>query len=114
MRSTPVCFNSPASLTESLIFQPPSTQSVDEMRRNNGNSFGHSDRTAATISRQSRVRFSNEPPVIVRAFITKRGQKLVNEITVRGVDLDDTEPSLTCAARGCGKSGDHYLNAFIR
>src|SRR5207249_9921086 len=51
-----------ASVTDSLIFQPPSTQSVDEMRRNNGNSFGHSDRTAAMISRHSRVRFSNEPP----------------------------------------------------
>jgi hypothetical protein len=38
----------------------------------------------------------------------------VNEITVRGVDLDDTEPSLACATRGRGKSGDNLLNAIIR
>ena len=38
----------------------------------------------------------------------------MNEITVRGVDLDDPEPSLTCATRGSGKSGDNFLNAIIR
>src|SRR5438874_1869836 len=106
MRSTPICFNSPASLTDSLIVQPSSTQSVDEMRRNNGNSFGHSDRTAATISRQSRVRFSNEPR-FVRAFITKRRQELVNEITMRGVDLEATSRALP---RPCAKAARRSCN----
>src|ERR1700730_2144892 len=41
---------------------PPSTQSVAEMRTNNGAPFGHEDRTAATTSRHNRVRFSNDPP----------------------------------------------------
>ena len=33
---------------------------------------------------------------------------------IGGVDLDDTEPSLTSATRSCGKSGDNFLNAIIR
>ena len=41
---------------------PPSIQSVAEMRTNSGARSGHEPRTAATISRNIRVRFSNEPP----------------------------------------------------
>ena len=33
---------------------------------------------------------------------------------MRGVDLNDTEPGLACATRGCCKSGDNFLNAITR
>ena len=50
-------------------------------------------------------------PVIVLTSIAQRRQKLVNQIAVRRMDLEDAEASLAGPARGRGKSRDNLLNA---
>src|SRR5258705_8404690 len=50
-----------ASLTLLSKSQPPSIQSVAEMRTNSGLSLGHSERTASTTSSRKRIRFSKLP-----------------------------------------------------
>ena len=62
IRSMPRSRRRRASSTDCSMSQPPSTQSVDEMRTNSGQRSGRSARTARTVSRRKRVRFSNEPP----------------------------------------------------
>src|SRR5258705_8663292 len=51
-------------------------------------------------------------PVIVVTFITERRQKLVNQVAVRGMDLNGPEAGLTRAAGSSGKSRDNLLNAI--
>ena len=61
-KSTPSGLTCRASSADCAMSQPPSTQSVAEMRINNGRFSGHTRRTAWTVSRTSRARFSREPP----------------------------------------------------
>ena len=61
-RSTPRAFSRRASSTDWSASQPPSTQSVAEMRTKSGWRSGQTARTASTTSSTSRVRFSNDPP----------------------------------------------------
>ena len=48
--------------TDSSGFQPPSAQSVAEMRTNSGKRSGHTPRTASTTSSTRRMRLSKLPP----------------------------------------------------
>ena len=58
IRSTPSDLSSFANLTESFISQPPSAQSVAEMRTNSGVVVGIAARTAFVVSIRKRVLFS--------------------------------------------------------
>ena len=58
IRSTPSDLSSFANLTESFISQPPSAQSVAEMRTKSGVFVGIAARTAFVVSIKKRVLFS--------------------------------------------------------
>ena len=49
-------------------------------------------RTASSVSRQKRARFSNEPAVLVGAPVVERREELHREEAVRPVHVDDVEP----------------------
>ena len=68
--------------------QPPSAQSVAEIRTNSGSRSGQTARTASTTSRHRRMRLSNDPPYSSVRGVDQRREELVNQIAVRGVDLD--------------------------
>src|SRR5262249_12542518 len=50
--------------------------------------------------------------VLVVPLIAERRKKFVNEIAVRGVDLDDAKTSIACATRGRSKCVDDFANAI--
>ena len=75
---------------ESSIVQPPSTQSVDEMRTPSGLSCGHASRTAANTSMGKRIRLSNDPPYASFAGSTA-ATGIVEQVAVRTVQLDCIE-----------------------
>jgi 2,4-dienoyl-CoA reductase-like NADH-dependent reductase (Old Yellow Enzyme family) len=62
IRSTPAAASSRESSTDSSTVQPPSAQSVAEMRTSSGLSSGQTARTARTTSRGKRTRLSKAPP----------------------------------------------------
>jgi len=62
IQSQPPAFRRFASAMESSIVQPPSTQSLAEMRTPIGLSRGHTSRTAQNTSNGKRMRLSNDPP----------------------------------------------------
>src|SRR4029077_7454532 len=47
-------------------------------------------------------------------MITQWRQKLVNQVTVRGVDFDNAKTGIACATRRGGKSGNDVLNPIER
>ena len=51
-------------------------------------------------------------PVIIFTSIAKGGQKFVDQVAVRSMDLKDAKASLAGPARSCGKRSDHFLNAI--
>ena len=78
--------------------QPPSAQSVAEMRTNSGSSSGHTVRTASTTSSSRRSAVLEAAAVLVGARVRQRREELVQQVAVRGVDLDDAKP---------GRAGAH-------
>ncbi len=46
-----------------------------------------------------RMRFFERPAVLIVALVAERGEELVQEIPVRGVDLDDAERSVSGVKR---------------
>jgi len=46
--------------------------------------------------------------------LTQWRQKLVNQVTMRGVDFDDAKTSVACATRPAGKSGNNFLYTIKR
>src|SRR5262249_13829698 len=52
--------------------------------------------------------------VIVVALIAKRRKKFVNEISMRGVYLDDAKAGIACATRGRRKGSNDFANAIPR
>ena len=109
MRSTPSPFSSRASSIDCSTSQPPSTQSVAEIRTKSGARSGQTVRTAAATSRKSRVRFSKLPPYAILALIAQRRQELVEEVAVRRVDLDHPEARGQRAPRCRDEAGDDLL-----
>src|SRR5215470_17881587 len=61
-RSTPSDPTALARSTESSTVHPPSTQSVDEMRRNSGYFSGQTFLTAVITSESRRMRLAKAPP----------------------------------------------------
>ena len=57
----------------------------------------------SATSRTSRVRFSNEPPYSSVPLIAQRRQELVQQIAMRGVDLDHAKAGGVRALRRGGK-----------
>src|SRR2546428_4256379 len=78
-KSTPSVRRLRANSTACSISQPPSTQSVDEMRINSGNRSGQKRRTLPTTSRTIRVRFSKEPPYRSERRVAKRERETRGE-----------------------------------
>ncbi len=62
MKSTPTAFNCFASSTDCSMSQPPSTQSVAEIRTNSGTSSGIWLRSLVATYRSKRILFSRLPP----------------------------------------------------
>ena len=71
MMSTPQCFAMSLSSIASDRLNPPSTQSVAEIRIDSGLVCGQASRTASVMRSRSRARFSSEPPwSSLRWFVT--------------------------------------------
>ena len=92
--------SSRARTTDCSRSQPPSTQSVAEMRTRTGRSTGKASRTACATSSGRRIRFSRLPPYSSVRRFDERREELVEQVAVRRVDLDDLEPGLLGPARG--------------
>ena len=89
MRSTPSCASSRASATESSIVQPPSAQSVAEMRTKSGSSSGQRVAHRAHHLAQQPHAVLERAAVLVGALVGQRREELVQQVAVRGVQLDD-------------------------
>ncbi|KAI9148029.1 LOW QUALITY PROTEIN: putative transcriptional regulatory protein [Paramyrothecium foliicola] len=87
-----------------------SNQSVALTRTNRGISFGIAALTSSATSRTSRVRFSQLPPY--ESVLADRAEKLVQQIAVRGVDLDHVETGLDCALRRINEGSLERLNVL--
>src|SRR5271157_187998 len=94
--------------------QPPSVQSLAEMRTNSGARWNQDDRTAATTSRRMRVRFSKEPPYSSVRRLLSGERNFVDQVSVRGVNFEDAKTCLAGAARRIGERGNDLLNAVAR
>ena len=90
-RSTPSSASRRASATDCSTSQPPSAQSVAEIRTNSGSSPGHARAPRSATSSSSRMRLSNEPPYSSVAAVGERREELVQQVAVRRVDLDHLE-----------------------
>ena len=103
-RSTPASRSSRARATESSPVQPPSTQSVAEIRTSSGVASGTAARTDSTTRSSSRVRLSKEPPYSSCAMVRERGEELVQEVAVRGVDSSTSKPASSARSAAAVKS----------
>ena len=84
------------------------------MRTNNGAPFGHdAAHSLHDLAQHARAIFKRAAVFIV-ALIAERRKKFVNQIAVRGMDLDDAKTSIACAPRGRGKCSDDFANAIAR
>ena len=94
--------------------QPPSTQSVDEMRMKSGSSRGQTPRTARTTSRTMRVRFSKEPPYSSSRSLESGEREFVKQIAVRRMDLGDAKAGEQRAPRGTREGDDDFGDLIAR
>ncbi len=91
MRSTPSSLSRQDSSTDWSMSQPPSTQSVAEIRTNSGSSSGITPRSRSATRRTRRIRFSRLPPYSSSRRLRERREELVEQVAVGRVDLDDAE-----------------------
>ncbi len=85
------------------MFQPPSAQSVAEMRTNSGKRSGHTARTASATSSKQPDAIVEAAAVIVGAVIRERRQKFMQQVAVGGMNLNKIESGLKHALRcTCG------------
>ena len=87
-----------ASATESSTVQPPSVQSVAEMRTKSGDDPARPRAPRSTVSQRKRMRFSKRAAVFIGALVAQRREKTVQQIAVRRVDLDDLRARLRARA----------------
>ena len=83
--------------------QPPSAQSVAEIRTQSGSSSGQTVRTSSTTSSTNRARFSKRAAVLVGARVRQRREELVQQVAVRGVDLGDAGSRRPARARAASR-----------
>ncbi len=83
--------------------QPPSVQSVAEMRTKSGMPSGKTLRDGIHNLDQEPDAILEAAAILVSAFVGERRKELVDEVTVRCVQLDHVEAGDDCAACGSGK-----------
>ena len=76
------------------------------MRTTTGTASGTTARIAATTSRHRRARFEKRPAVGVVALVRQRRQELVQQIAVRGVHFEHSEPGGHRPDRGGAERGE--------
>ena len=93
------------------MVRPPSTQSTAETRTQTGRFVGKAARTARMISRGNRARLVKAAAVLVGAGVGERGEELVGEVAVGGVDFGEEEAGGGGAVGGSGEVGDDLVHA---
>ena len=104
-------FSRRASATDCSMSQPPSAQSVPEMRTNSGQSLGHAARTARTTSRSEPHAVLERAAVLVGALVAQRREELVQQVAVGGVDLDHPEAGVPGALGRVDEGVDDAVDA---
>jgi hypothetical protein len=111
-RSTPRAAASLASATESSAVQPPSTQSLAEMRSSSGGRPATPPHVLDDLEHQAHPA-REVAAVAVGARVGQRREELVQQVAVRRVHLDHVEAGGERAAGGGDEVGAHLRDALL-
>ncbi len=93
--------------------QPPSTQSVTERRTSKGNRSGQTRTNGRDHFAERAGAIIERTAVFVGALIAQRRQKAVEQISVRGVNLDHLRAGLQRSQGGVGKRPHDALDSRV-